>query len=155
MTVETSLTRSEAQKDRREKEKHARLSLAQKARREREHLEVSPEASGGSNRRLVSFDEDKCAGTNYLPEPSRQVQVVRFCDANCVPLPVGARASRLAHCAVCHQTFGGVTGFDAHRVGSHGPERRCLDSAGIVSLGLTPDGKGIWRRSFKVELLAA
>lgn len=41
------------------------------------------------------------------------------------------------HCASCHRTFGGITGFDAHRKNG-----MCLDPAakGYVEV------KGIWRR---------
>ena len=42
-----------------------------------------------------------------------------------------------AHCTVCHQTFGGVTGFDGHR-----KEGRCLDPA---TLGMELRGQ-IWKR---------
>jgi hypothetical protein len=41
-----------------------------------------------------------------------------------------------AHCSACHNTFGGVTSFDAHRKGG-----RCTKPA---SLGLHNNGKGIW-----------
>lgn len=47
-----------------------------------------------------------------------------------------------AHCTAknCHQTFGGVTSFDAHRkqYGEHGS---CIDPA---TLGLVQTEKGIW-----------
>lgn len=41
-----------------------------------------------------------------------------------------------AHCAVCHRTFGGVTGFDAHR-----KDGACLDPStrGYV------ERDGLWR----------
>ena len=41
-----------------------------------------------------------------------------------------------AHCSACHRTFGGVTGFDAHR-----REGACLDPSG---LGMADNG-GVWR----------
>lgn len=41
-----------------------------------------------------------------------------------------------AHCGACHRTFGGVTGFDRHRLGGE-----CLDPA---TRGLT-EVRGIWR----------
>ena len=41
-----------------------------------------------------------------------------------------------AHCAACHLTFGGVTGFDAHR--KHGA---CLDP---YALGMV-ERDGVWR----------
>jgi hypothetical protein len=47
-----------------------------------------------------------------------------------------------AHCGSgCHQTFGGVTGFDAHRRAG-----RCLDPATITKDGgMHLDQNGIWR----------
>lgn len=29
------------------------------------------------------------------------------------------------HCAACHETFIGLSAFDAHRIGEHGNNRRC------------------------------
>lgn len=43
------------------------------------------------------------------------------------------------HCPTCHRTFGGVTGFDAHRLMG-----KCLDP-GIPEIGYSQDDKGIWR----------
>lgn len=42
-----------------------------------------------------------------------------------------------AQCPTCRRTFGGVTGFDRHRRNG-----ACLDP---VALGMTQDGKGVWR----------
>lgn len=42
-----------------------------------------------------------------------------------------------AHCASCHVTFGGVTGFDLHR--SNG---QCLDPASFEYV----EREGVWRR---------
>ena len=53
------------------------------------------------------------------------------CGQTCVrPTPTQA------HCPTCHTTFGGITGFDAHRKGG-----LCLDPAakGYV------ETRGIWR----------
>lgn len=55
----------------------------------------------------------------------------------CTPTCVRPTPSQ-AHCAVCHLTYGGVYGFDAHR-----RDGRCLDPA---SLGMAPDDSGVWRR---------
>ncbi|MFY1686426.1 hypothetical protein [Plantactinospora sp. WMMB782] len=41
-----------------------------------------------------------------------------------------------AHCATCHRTFGGVTGFDAHR-----KDAACLDPAGFGYV----ERDGVWR----------
>jgi hypothetical protein len=39
-----------------------------------------------------------------------------------------------AHCAACHETFTGISAFDAHRAGLHGRKRYCLlpDYIGLV-----------------------
>lgn len=42
----------------------------------------------------------------------------------------------MAHCSVCHRTFGGVTGFDAHR-----KDGACLDPS---ALGYV-ERDGVWR----------
>lgn len=42
----------------------------------------------------------------------------------------------MAHCPTCHRTFGGVTGFDAHRKDGH-----CLNPA---DLGYV-ERDGVWR----------
>ena len=44
-----------------------------------------------------------------------------------------------AHCATCHTTFGGVRGFDAHRV-----DGACVPPG---ELGMRPDERGVWRRT--------
>jgi hypothetical protein len=46
--------------------------------------------------------------------------------------------TRAAHCSVCHATFGGISGFDAHRSGG-----QCLDPA---SKGLTLITRNGWSR---------
>lgn len=59
--------------------------------------------------------------------------------------PIGSRCTDAckrptqtqAHCSVCHQTFGGVYGFDMHRY-----DGWCAEPAG---LGMTLTD-GIWRR---------
>lgn len=43
-----------------------------------------------------------------------------------------------AHCGSCHETFGGVRGFDEHR-----RNRRCLPPP---ELGMTLDARRVWRR---------
>lgn len=42
-----------------------------------------------------------------------------------------------AHCTVCHETFGGASGFDLHR-----KDGWCLNPN---SVGLSADDRGIWR----------
>lgn len=47
--------------------------------------------------------------------------------------------SRAGHCGGCHETFIGLGAFDAHRVGPHGPERRCE-----VTVAHWADKSGHW-----------
>jgi hypothetical protein len=54
--------------------------------------------------------------------------------------------SRRCQCAACGQYFGGVSGFDEHRVGKH-PSRRCLTPQEMVGIGLTRKGPW-WIRSY-------
>lgn len=42
------------------------------------------------------------------------------------------------HCATCHLTFGGVSGFDSHR-----RDGACRHPS---ELGMAPDHRGVWRR---------
>ena len=44
----------------------------------------------------------------------------------------------IAHCGACHRTFGGLAGFDRHRL-----RGACVDPAGR---GLLLDDDGIWRQ---------
>lgn len=45
-----------------------------------------------------------------------------------------------AHCAECHETFGGVRGFDLHREGTVA-DRSCLHPE---AMGLIKDDRGVW-----------
>lgn len=67
------------------------------------------------------------------PRSDRDGASKRRCDPSCVrPTPAQA------HCADgCHRTFGGATGFDAHRKDGH-----CIDP---TTLGMTLTDTGIWR----------
>lgn len=47
-----------------------------------------------------------------------------------------------AHCATCHRTFGGVTGFDAHR-----REGQCIDPAKAGYI----ETDGLWRLPMTAE----
>lgn len=51
-------------------------------------------------------------------------------------LPAG---TNFCQCASCHRYFGGVTGFDLHRIGG-----TCADPA---RLDMSQDARGYWRRS--------
>ena len=48
-------------------------------------------------------------------------------------------------CSTCGEVFGGCAGFDDHRVGPHGPSRRCRTGPEIAALGYTTDDSGVWR----------
>jgi hypothetical protein len=61
-----------------------------------------------------------------------------------VSLPEHAAGSTWCECANCGQGFGGVTLFDAHRVGDPG-DRRCLSVGEMAVRGWTQDAKGLWR----------
>ena len=57
----------------------------------------------------------------------------------------------MAHCGVCHRTFGGVTGFDLHR--HHEATRvqtgnRCADPA---VLGMQ-EHNGVWRQPMDMDV---
>ena len=47
-------------------------------------------------------------------------------------------------CAACGEPFNGVSGFDRHRVGRHGLDRRCLDVAEMVAHGFARNFAGFW-----------
>lgn len=51
-------------------------------------------------------------------------------------------------CAECGRTFGGLSGFDLHRVGvTKDPyDWRCATDAELVGRGLSLSGKGWWVR---------
>lgn len=53
------------------------------------------------------------------------------------------RAGTRSECANCEQVFNGVEAFDAHRVGSHGPDRRCL-AGEEMSRSYSQDARGYW-----------
>jgi hypothetical protein len=53
------------------------------------------------------------------------------------------------HCTACHQTFGGTTAGDLHRVGQHGvtegpDRRRCLNAQEMLAKGLVLNDRGLW-----------
>lgn len=53
------------------------------------------------------------------------------------------------HCAACHQTLGGTALGDAHRVGPHDGDRRCLTTAEMKAKGwrqvASASGGLVWR----------
>ena len=59
---------------------------------------------------------------------------------------------RACQCAACDLVFGGLTVFDAHRVGSPGVSlgpnrRRCLTEAELLAKGQRPGPRG-WGRPY-------
>jgi hypothetical protein len=54
---------------------------------------------------------------------------------------------QLAGCPSCRRIFGGDKAFDAHRVGSHGVDRKCAENPQAVGLRL--DSRGFWGKPFK------
>lgn len=61
--------------------------------------------------------------------------------ANVAPL-----RGRECECSVCLLRFGGVEGFDLHRVGRHG-SRRCLTPGELLEIGMTVGLHG-WSRRY-------
>lgn len=49
--------------------------------------------------------------------------------------------TRTSHCGGCHQTFTGLSAFDAHRTGSHA-KRSCLNPATAVNQNEDSDSYG-------------
>lgn len=72
------------------------------------------------------------------------------------PAPRVSQAPRMSvprglyHCGSCGMLFGGIVGFDRHRVGEFGVTgtkgRHCLTTARLKGLTkLRPDDAGVWR----------
>ena len=47
-------------------------------------------------------------------------------------------------CAACRETFRSVAGFDRHRVGKHGVDRRCRTVAEMLDKGMSRNAAGDW-----------
>jgi len=69
------------------------------------------------------------------------------CDSTCPPLAGG---SRMCHCSCCHETFGGVAGFDLHRRGLVA-KRRCASAVEMATLRLVRDDRRVWRTLARFE----
>jgi len=63
---------------------------------------------------------------------------------------------RTCHCAACHETFTGVTAFDAHHVENEDGVTVCLDPATALkpdgslkfaAIRLTPEASLVWGRA--------
>jgi hypothetical protein len=57
----------------------------------------------------------------------------------------------ICHCATCHLTFGGVTGFDFHRIGRD-DDRHCRTPEELTEAGYQPNTSGHWRIPAPAEL---
>lgn len=56
-------------------------------------------------------------------------------------------------CRACNRTFGGLSGFDIHRVGQYTdtpPDygRRCLTDEELAAKGIMPNAKGIYIKTY-------
>jgi hypothetical protein len=49
-----------------------------------------------------------------------------------------------AHCAKCHTTFSGVTGFDRHRMRAGRKSGQCLSTNELREIGYSPSETGVW-----------
>lgn len=47
-------------------------------------------------------------------------------------------------CMACGEYFNRVSTFDKHRVGEHGPERRCLTAEEMAAKGWSHNSRGLW-----------
>ncbi|MGH8110458.1 MAG: hypothetical protein ACREPL_00735 [Rhodanobacteraceae bacterium] len=47
-------------------------------------------------------------------------------------------------CPTCGECFNGLAGFDAHRIGPYGDDRRCLTVAEMQARGWIPNAAGFW-----------
>jgi hypothetical protein len=58
----------------------------------------------------------------------------------------GARwfGAAIAHCAACHQTFGGVSSFDKHRAGTKDKTQLQGECARPSDIGLVQNERGVW-----------
>lgn len=50
-------------------------------------------------------------------------------------------------CAACLRAFASQSGFDRHRTGRFGVDRRCMSPAELHVLGMRQDSSGFWRLS--------
>ncbi len=65
--------------------------------------------------------------------------------ARCTPACyVTLTGYRTSHCSGCHETFGGVGGFDLHQ--KDRPDGRGVICAGPATLGLERSERGVWVR---------
>ena len=64
---------------------------------------------------------------------------------------LGTRTARLTGnrclCRGCGQAFNSLSGFERHRVGDYGVDRRCLAPGDLSAKGWSRNAKGFWSRS--------
>jgi hypothetical protein len=52
----------------------------------------------------------------------------------------------VSQCGACGLIFKSVHAFDAHRVGKHGVNRRCMTVTELRASGMEPNQRGQWRK---------
>lgn len=68
------------------------------------------------------------------------------------------RGNRTGHCSACHETFEGLTLFDAHRVVGADGKRVCLDPSALEypkGWRLQQDEHGVWSTTKPFERAAS
>ena len=68
----------------------------------------------------------------------------RLTCSDCERTYSGANRSG-GHCMSCHQSFASQTGFDRHRIGRYGIDRRCATTDEMTAKGWSTDTRGDWR----------
>jgi hypothetical protein len=58
--------------------------------------------------------------------------------------PSNPKEVGLNQCPGCGEVFKSLTGFDAHRTGEHGVDRRCMAEPEMLKAGLSKNNKGHW-----------
>lgn len=53
-------------------------------------------------------------------------------------------SGRRCQCGGCGQYFAGITGFEKHRTGAYGSDRRCMTVAEMAEAGLVETVAGWW-----------
>lgn len=99
----------------------------------------------GGDRRMFQLQE---VATVVLP--STPELEARLADAS-LPNQVADRvrlkprvAGDRCRCPACGEYFNSTRSFDAHRVGRHGPERRCLTAAEMQAKSMLMNTAGFW-----------
>ena len=56
----------------------------------------------------------------------------------------GKMTGEACKCTVCFEVFQTERGFDKHRIGRHGIDRKCLDGDGMRKIGMVINSYGRW-----------